>query len=380
MKKECVIAIPVYSKIKKNTELIAIKQAMKIFKNYDLIAVTPMELDLSDWKFTRIERFENSFFESTSSYNRLMLSVDFYRRFTEYEFILIYQLDAYVFEDRLAYFCNTGYDYIGAPWLYGVFNYTNGNPRIMHVGNGGLSLRRVSSFIQILDELQPLRSEQIKNEDLFFSAITCPKFKIAPLKVALQFAFERQVRKCYELNGNSLPFGCHAWQRYDLDFWKKYFERDGYSLDCGADNRGNEDITRQDEYKVYSRFSTLFEDHYYNALKIKQRLQIGCMGREIIIFGAGLYGKNLEQWLESIGISVRGFCDNNNDLVGKKLDNCCIWSAEEISSFRKEIYVIIANYEYENDIAMQLNGLGLKRKQDYLCFSDFVDYVTAEFV
>ena len=31
--------------------------------------------------------------------------------------MLIYQLDAFVFQDDLAYWCQQNYDYIGAPWL-----------------------------------------------------------------------------------------------------------------------------------------------------------------------------------------------------------------------------------------------------------------------
>lgn len=44
-----------------------------------------------------------------------MLSAEFYDRFAAYEYVLIYQLDAFVFADRLAEFCQMGYDYIGAP-------------------------------------------------------------------------------------------------------------------------------------------------------------------------------------------------------------------------------------------------------------------------
>jgi hypothetical protein len=29
-------------------------------------------------------------------------------------------------------------------------------------------------------------------------------------------------RLCFELNGRKLPFGCHAWQRYDRGFWEPY--------------------------------------------------------------------------------------------------------------------------------------------------------------
>ena len=46
----------------------------------------------------------------------MLLTADFYRRFTDYEYILIHQLDVFLFEDKLLEFCDMGYDYIGAPY------------------------------------------------------------------------------------------------------------------------------------------------------------------------------------------------------------------------------------------------------------------------
>lgn len=54
-------------------------------------------------------------FVSVDSYNEMMLSPDFYRRFQVYDFMLIYQLDAFVFRDELDEWVAKDYDYIGAP-------------------------------------------------------------------------------------------------------------------------------------------------------------------------------------------------------------------------------------------------------------------------
>jgi hypothetical protein len=35
----------------------------------------------------------------------------------------------------------------------------------------------------------------------------------------LRFAFEAAPRQCLEMNQGRLPFGCHAWGRYDREFW-----------------------------------------------------------------------------------------------------------------------------------------------------------------
>jgi hypothetical protein len=49
-----------------------------------------------------------------------------------------------------------------------------------------------------------------------------PEFKIADVATGLRFAFEVSPRVCLERNHHQLPFGCHAWARYDRAFWEPY--------------------------------------------------------------------------------------------------------------------------------------------------------------
>ncbi len=70
-----------------------------------------------------------------------------------------------------------------------------------------------------------LRTDGRQNEDYFWAdeAVRyCPEFKVASLDVGLRFAFEVAPRRCFELNNGTLPFGCHAWPRYDRAFWEPY--------------------------------------------------------------------------------------------------------------------------------------------------------------
>ena len=57
--------------------------------------------------------------------------------------MLLYQLDGWIFKDNVRKFILLDYDYIGAPWL--------NNPAApdCHVGNGGVSFRKISKFIDI---------------------------------------------------------------------------------------------------------------------------------------------------------------------------------------------------------------------------------------
>jgi hypothetical protein len=49
-----------------------------------------------------------------------------------------------------------------------------------------------------------------------------PLLKLPNWQQALKFGFEQHPQLCYELNNQQLPFGCHAWEKYDYEFWEKY--------------------------------------------------------------------------------------------------------------------------------------------------------------
>lgn len=371
-KNECAIVIPIYSNNLKKNELISLEQAKNIFSGYELIAVSPNDLDMDEENFTQIERFNSNFFLSVDAYNTLMLSCEFYRRFEKYEYILIYQLDAFVFSDQMQYFCKLGYDYIGAPWLHGIFNYVDSSHYLWNVGNGGLSLRKVPSFIRILEERKPLLGDQIKNEDLYYSSIVDEKFRIAPIDIALQFAFERQVKKCFELNKRQLPFGCHAWERYNLNFWKLYIEQFGYKVDETL-KTGNEDTIRSKEYLLWEGFSqSVFDEQEMQKVNEKIKVLFEKANNSCIIFGAGFYGNSFSRWFSDIGIYVMFFCDNNMFLEGKSLNGIKIIGADKLLKKKGNSLVVILNYQYENDIAEQLKSIGLKPEKDFITLTDLI--------
>lgn len=65
-------------------------------------------------------------------------------------------------------------------------------------------------------------------EDLFWS-FEAPKFdasfKVPSPDEALPFAFEVDPRWCYQKNKFKLPFGCHAWAKYDREFWMEIISK-----------------------------------------------------------------------------------------------------------------------------------------------------------
>ncbi|MFD1257895.1 DUF5672 family protein [Mucilaginibacter terrae] len=266
--KKVAVIIPFYQDTISGYESIALQQCAKVLGKHPVIAVKPESLTLPEatayLAFTNVVSFNDSYFESIAGYNRLMLSDEFYCRFLDYEYILVYQLDAFVFSDQLLHWCNKGFDYIGAPWLRDIehgdwfkaaksklqyyvhtrYNVQkNGEPSPKQfenrTGNGGFSLRRVQRFHELTISRQAAIQRYLAqsgkhqyNEDAFWSVEVNRKKKVLNIpdyKTAVGFAFENSPQRALNLNQQVLPFGCHAWDRH-VAFWQPYFENFDYQI------------------------------------------------------------------------------------------------------------------------------------------------------
>lgn len=260
--KKAAVVVPMSNRAELSPdEELSLRHLTHYLSRYDKYLVVPQSLQINKPGFY-LARFDNSYFGSAAANTRLMLSTSFYERFQQYEYLLVYHLDALVFSDQLEAWCNQGFDYIGPPWQE-----TADTPWVKEpgVGNGGFCLRKVSSCLKVLNssnyaidpekywqkycaknsKLKQILNrprkylKQLKffnnvgrevanfrnNEDIFWATRAThyyPDFKIAPVEVALQFAFEGAPRDCFQKNNNTLPFGCHAWPKFDRSFWEPH--------------------------------------------------------------------------------------------------------------------------------------------------------------
>lgn len=253
----CAVVIPVYKERPDKNEMQSFCQCLRVLHNYTIMIVTYLGLNLTEYDevakkyFVQLKKiyYSKFYFEDVVGYNKLMKSKSFYMSFSSFRYILIYQLDAYVFRDELEYWCKQGYDYIGAP-LFAESKDKRIETDTLSVGNGGLSLRKVSFFLEVLSWRGPLlRYSYYKgwkflpymlgwhnnvryflkdncNEDFFFTKFLLDSYfppNIPTPEIAALFSFERFPSYLYELCNNHLPFGCHAYMRYEYDyFWKKF--------------------------------------------------------------------------------------------------------------------------------------------------------------
>jgi len=229
------IVIPVYQGTLSETEKISLRQCQRVLGQHPIIIICPENLDtnfISDHiEAYSVIRFPTNYFLSPKTYNHLLVSESFYLEFLAYEYILIYQLDAYVFEDKLVAWCHKGYDYIGAPKLkkehYTGKNSFVSDPILM---NGGLSLRNVKSLLRYIRYYGFFFKEWKANEDAMFSFAQHRAYpfrwllKLPNWREALSFSVEKNPQIGIELLGGDLPFGCHAWEKYNPSFWRKHIQ------------------------------------------------------------------------------------------------------------------------------------------------------------
>ena len=229
--KDVAVVIPVYKAKPSSSELKSFQQCLNVLGEYPIVLIAPKGFDsriydqIAGKKLTYIH-FDGKYFTSTKGYSELLLSNSFYKYFVSYTYILIYQLDAWVFRNELSSWCALGYDYIGAPWLEPP-PITSGKKPIINlsnhlknrVGNGGFSLRKVKSHIKWATWVSLIFKLIPKNEDILWSLFV-PFKKPSHLK-ALAFAFEMDPEMSFKLNNNKIPFGCHAWEKYNPEFWNK---------------------------------------------------------------------------------------------------------------------------------------------------------------
>lgn len=271
MTSRAAVVVPLYKQSMTDAEEFSFRRTLQVLSKHDIYVVCPKELDeyltvLKKEKLLRfnMEYFPRKFFASVDAYNNLLMTVDFYHRFDSYDYILLVQTDVLVFADELDEWCGRNYSYVGAPWFYGLTHPTR-NMSFLGVGNGGFSLRKVEDFISVLSEprCRPPKEGKVVlnvaeigrllkvlihcikfswaippaclkiNEDLFWGIVVperCDFFYVPTPEDSIPFAFEVAPEYLLELNGGKLPFGCHAWERYNLQFWRDTLRATGVEL------------------------------------------------------------------------------------------------------------------------------------------------------
>ena len=267
-KSMCVI-IPVHKPQPTADELVSLNACKMHLSGYNCYLVYPKGMDVSAYithhPGLKYKPVDIKWLSSVEQYNKLKLDLGFYEMFAAYNYLLTYELDAYIFHNNFEQANAFKFDYIGAPFFEGYWAALPGAAFIKG-GNSGFSVRNVASCLYVLRAMRKFRfkwalykiflsylpwlkakinqltgyrydvfvsgkfgfyfADFHLNEDVVWSEIVpqlFPAFTVADPLSALKFSFEYNLDESLKLNNGQLPLGCHAWFKH-LDFWKKYID------------------------------------------------------------------------------------------------------------------------------------------------------------
>ena len=230
------VVIPIYQRELPALDQLSLDRSLPLLRGRDVCFIAPHGLDAGyyaeRYPGVPVVRFPDHYFASVKGYNLLMLSPEFYRQFADHRFMLVLQTDAVLLRDDLDHWAAQPFDYVGAPWPDGIevmvqvdrFADGHGKKVRAHVGNGGLSLRRIDKCIGLLDEFPQALSlfrHTGSNEDIYFALMgLLSRDFVLPNEIeASTFAMELKPSHYLHANGGCWPMGGHAWWKYEPAFW-----------------------------------------------------------------------------------------------------------------------------------------------------------------
>ena len=240
-----ILVTPVYRSSLTSQEFARLTRTLTTNRDYPHAFICPDSLDISTIASTfpksGIYKFHDYFFKSTDTYNQLMLSLDFYRRFIDFDIMLITQLDSIV----LAKIPNSvldNYDYVGAPWgnpfkIFSIKRRLFLTRRMIFrpfsqeiwIGNGGLSLRNINAVISVLESFYAARKffkvfelNEGLNEDVVLSFLMKKYQKRIPtLSESLDLFVESHASNLSEVGA---VLGFHALEKFNPGLEKEILE------------------------------------------------------------------------------------------------------------------------------------------------------------
>ena len=362
------VVIPTYKSKLNINESISLKQCRKILKDYDRFILSPKSIIIDYSEDERILYLNEDYFASRKSYSDYVLSEEFYNLFNGYKYILIYQLDSFVFSDQLMHFSELDYDYIGAEWLYGLECHTH-NKKLWFYGNGGFSLRKVSAFLKWIkkDKANIDYGKMILPEDMVISIWGRKHLHIAEGEIARSFSFDMYPEECYKSRGDILPFGCHAWHVFDKYFWKRIIDSYGYDVEIVERTSNDMRILSSGKER------TVKLEKYFDVSKIDQCLRslLKNYRGELFVFGAGQFGYSFINMVKETNVRVMGIIDNDVTKHGCKIEGIDIINMDELAKKPKApVLIALMNSDY---IENEFRKLGYIKNVNYILSKDLQD-------
>lgn len=348
MKTNCII-IPVYKEtpgLLDKFSLESLSKNLKDFSEYEVYFIYPENLGTAQWKRyvdhdVILRPFSSDYFLSTLSYSNLLESYGFWNTFKEHEYALIYQTDGYCIGGNLKEYIDMNYDYIGAPIIAQNARWFN----VPAVGNGGVSLRKISTMIEVTDpngEFIEENKEDIAKhnkmnsnmysiyEDLYFAQLVpiLWDFRKPKFDIATSFAYDMNTDIVYEMTKHKLPLFIHAFDK-NIRFWQNILD-DFKDIDIISEC----EIKNENEY-LSERIG------YQSNIPHTEKIKIAAI---MIVKNENYHLNEQISKIISSGVSKVFVIDNNNISGEDPKDILDFSNVELISKYRGEHEILSDAY------------------------------------
>lgn len=235
------MAIPVFKQTLSKTESARVSISLRnSHENNFFVAPHGLDIDYyrNLWPDVQFRFFPKRHFESTTTYSDWLLSPEIYREFRDFQFLLICQTDAILLKPIPKNF-DPNWDYIGAVWVQpfhlswdpikGTLRIGNGRyiNRSVSVGNGGLSIRRVSKF-RFASILIPRLRNRLNEDQVWSFFGPFVGLRIASSEEAKWFFIETQASNLDAASPLPSTFGVHGLEKFNPALERKLLDSFGY--------------------------------------------------------------------------------------------------------------------------------------------------------
>ena len=234
--------------------------------------------------------------------------------------------------------------------------------------------RCVGEKNEIYSELSRNKVKLLENaEDRFFTYCGVHSeisFKLPPHNIALEFAFEHQIRKKQlKIDSENLPFGCHAWSKpYLYHYWRKCIE------DCGYDVK-EVDLQCKDQNDI-DYFTSLISPYLIKRL-IRPKNSESCKMLKnylpdfsgAILWGLGTIGERAQRLFEQIGWEISIILDKRAVEKRRTQNGIIVRKPNKFILTEENKVIIISTDKYSEEISEKLMSYGLVAGKSFFLYS-----------
>lgn len=254
---------------------------------------------------------------------------------------------------------------------------------VKHSFNGGLSLRKISTFIYITRNISTILGEMdesssklfIRSEDAFFSYCgesNLIDFTVPSFAEASKFSLQADTSHCYrKLSLTNLPFGCHGWsKKHYFPTWRPIIESFAGSMSHIASH-----ILSMHSWD-YKELRRIWNDYYYlfprlmrnkNSYARKIMDKIIPLDAKYVLWGNGFWGEDAIKCLKYLGLDILFIVDITAK-NGECREGIPIFKPDVLESNHLKYKIIITSYDYEFEIGTRLKDLGLIKDRDFFSY------------